>query len=61
MESSKAGAREKNSRQGLNYPNKNTIIINLICQYFIRYGKSTMKFNQQKIKWTEIQYSKNDK
>ena len=44
-ERSKAGTKEKRSPGGLNYPNKNTIIINIICYYFIRYGKSTMKFN----------------
>ena len=35
-------------------PNQNTILINIIWQYFIRYGKSTMKFKEQKTKliWT---------
>ena len=52
MERSKAGTKEKISPDGVNYPNQNTIIINIICKYFIRHGKSTMKFNLQKIKWT---------
>ena len=43
MERSKAGTKEK-SPDGLNYPNKNTII-KIICKYFIRVGKNTMKFN----------------
>ena len=46
MESSKAGTKEKISLVGLNYPNQNTIIIiNIICEYLIRDGKSTMTFN----------------
>ena len=45
MERSKAGMTEKWSPYGLKYPNQNTLIINIICQYFIRDGKSTMKFN----------------
>ena len=44
MERSKAGTKDKRS-DGINYPNQNTILINIINQYFIRYGKSTMKFN----------------
>ena len=44
MESSKAGTKER-SRDGLSLPNQNTIIINKVCQYFIRDGKSTKKFN----------------
>ena len=43
MERSKAGTKEKRSPDGLNYPNQNTIIITIICEYFIRYGKSIMK------------------
>ena len=39
MEKRKAGKKERKSPDGLNYPNKNTIIINIICQYFIRGGK----------------------
>ena len=50
MERSKAGTRKKRIPDGLNYPNQNTIIINIICQYFIRDGKSTMKFNLTKNK-----------
>ena len=45
MEKSKAGTKEKRSPDGLNYPNQNTIIINIIYQHFIIYGNSTMKFN----------------
>ena len=52
MERSKAGTKEKRSPDGLNYPNQSTIIINIICKYFVRDGKSTMKFNEQKTKWT---------
>ena len=47
MGRSKAGKKEKRSTDGLNYPNKNTIIINIICQYFIRYGK---KYNEIQLK-----------
>ena len=43
-ERSTAGTKEKRSPDGLNYPNQNTIIMNIICQYFIRDGKK-MKFN----------------
>ena len=40
MEKSKAGMKEKKrSPDGLNYHNQNTIIINIICLYFIIYGK----------------------
>ena len=49
MERSKVGKQEKRSLDGLNYPNKNTIITNIICQYFIRDGK----------KYNEIQLTKN--
>ena len=45
MERSKAGTKEKRSPDGLNYSNQNTIIINIICQYFIRDEKNVMKFN----------------
>ena len=31
MERSKAGTKEKRSPDSLNYPNQNTIIINIIC------------------------------
>ena len=44
MERSKAVTKEK-SPDGLSHPNQNTIIINIILQYFIRYGKSAIKFN----------------
>ena len=44
MERSKAGAKER-SPDGLSLPNQNTILINIICHYFRRYGKRTMKFN----------------
>ena len=40
MERSKAGTKEKRSPEGLNDSNQNTIIVNIICQYFIRDGKS---------------------
>ena len=43
MERSKAGM--KKSPDGLSHPNQNTIKINRILLYFIRYVKSTMKFN----------------
>ena len=45
MERSKAGTKEKISPDGMNYPNQNTILINIIWYYFARYGKNTMKFN----------------
>ena len=51
MERGKAGTR-KRSPDGLSIPNQYTIIINIIWWYFIRYGKSIMKFNEQIIKWT---------
>ena len=38
MERSKASTKEKGG-------NQYTTIINIICYYFIGYGKSTMKFN----------------
>ena len=40
MKRSKSGTKEKSSPDGLNYPIQNTIIINIICQYLIRDGKS---------------------
>ena len=40
----KKRVRKKLGPDGLNYPNQNTIIINIICQYF-RDGKSTKKLN----------------
>ena len=43
MERRTAGLEEKRSPDGLSHPNQNTITINIICQYFIRDGKSTMK------------------
>ena len=45
MERSKASTKEKTSRDGLNYPNQNTILMNIMLYYFTRYGKITMKFN----------------
>ena len=44
MERSTAGTK-KRSPDDLSHPNQNAIIINIILKYFIRYGKSTMKFN----------------
>ena len=44
MERSKTGTKGR-STDGLSLPNQNTTIINIICYYFIRYGKSSMKFN----------------
>ena len=37
--------KKKESPDGLNYPNQNTIIINIICLYFLTYGKSIMKYS----------------
>ena len=45
MEKSKAGTKIKRSLDGLSHPNQNLIIRHKILLYFIRYGKSTMKFN----------------
>ena len=42
MERSQAGA-NKMSPDSLSHPNQNTKLT--ICYYFIRYGKSSMKFN----------------
>ena len=39
----KTGTKKRNPN-GLSVPNQNTIIINKICYYFIRYGISTIKF-----------------
>ena len=36
MEISKEDTKEKKSPDGLNYPNQNTKIINIICLYFTR-------------------------
>ena len=44
MEKSKAGAKDR-SPDSLSLPNQNTILINIQCYYFTRYGKKTMKFN----------------
>ena len=54
MERSKAGTKEKRSLDGLNYPNPNTIWINIIWYYLQDMEKKTIKFNHQKTKWTEI-------
>ena len=40
MEMSKAGTKNRNP-DGLSLPNQNTIIINIILQYFLRNGKNT--------------------
>ena len=48
MERSKAGTKEKGSPDGLHYPDQNAIIINIICEYLIRYGKRTIELNLQK-------------
>ena len=50
MEKSTAGTNRR-SPDGLSLP-KNTILLNLKWYYFKRYGKNTMKFNEQKTKWT---------
>ena len=47
IDKSKQGKKGKRSPDGLNYPNQNSIIINIICQYFIRDGKNTMKLNKK--------------
>ena len=47
VERSKAGTKER-SHNGLSLPNQNTIIINIICHYFIRYQKSSKKFINKK-------------
>ena len=44
MERSKASMKEKRSPDGQNYPIQDTIIINIISEYFIIDGKRTMKF-----------------
>ena len=43
MERRKSGMKEKRNPDGLNYPNQNTIIINIICYHFIRDKK---KYNE---------------
>ena len=48
MGRSKVGTIKKRSPDGLIYPNQTTIIINIICWYIIRDGKSTLKFNEQR-------------
>ena len=53
MERGKAGTKEISpdglskeiSPDGLSLLNQNTILINITWYYFIRYGKSKMKFN----------------
>ena len=59
MERSTAGTKEKRSPDGLTYQNQNTIIINIICQYFItdekkhnetQLTKNKMDLNNRKIK-----------
>ena len=46
MERSKAGTNSLlNGPNGLSQPNQNTILINLILEYFTGYRKSTMNFN----------------
>ena len=39
MERSKEGTKEKISHDGLNYPNQNTILRNIIWYYFTRFAK----------------------
>ena len=39
MEGSKAGTKEKRCPDGLNYPNQNTIIINMICSILLEMEK----------------------
>ena len=51
MDRSKAGTKEI-SLDGLSLPNQNTMLKNIMCYYFTKYVKSTMKFNEQKTKWT---------
>ena len=45
MERSKAGTKKQKKPDDLSLPNENTIITYVICYYFIRYAKSTIKFN----------------
>ena len=54
MERSKAGTKEKRSHDSRNYPNQNTIIINITWYHFTRYEKNRTNFNLQKTKWTRI-------
>ena len=49
MTRSKAGTK-KISLDGQSLPNQNTIIINILWKYYIKYFKNTMKFNKQNIK-----------
>ena len=58
MERSKAGTKEKRSPNGLNYPNQNIILINIIWYFFykilkkynsIQLTKNKMDFNIIKI------------
>ena len=51
MERSKARTKNR-SPDILSLPSQNTILINIIWYYFKRYVKITIKFNNQKIKWT---------
>ena len=46
MERCKGGTKKSH------WPNQNTILINIIWYYFMRYAKIKIKFNEQKIKWT---------
>ena len=48
---SKVGTK-KRSPDGLSLPNQNTILTYIIQYYFKRYGKSRIKYNLQKTKWT---------
>ena len=50
MKISKAGMKKKKNHNGLSLPNQDTIIINIICKYFIRYGKITKKIQLPKNK-----------
>ena len=43
---SKAGTKIKRP-EDLSLPNENTLIINIICGYFKRYGKCSIKFNKK--------------
>ena len=60
IERSKAGTKEKISLDGINHPDQNTILINIVWYYIYKTWKNTMKFNSQKKK-NELKYSKNDK
>ena len=54
---SRRKADTKKSPDGQSLANQNTKIINIIWRYFIRYGKSTMKFNSK----NRFEQSKNEK